>query len=170
MGINLTKSTDYISKTFRLSKISDNFLTWALLVGLIVFKPWNVVIYTDKPITPTPVAVIRPNLLTAMEIEIRHGAIARSTWVDQTCYDSVTDMWMIHIPPRPELKEGYTYTVTDFTPGWFYSYNKDIKYMTLGNGSISITNMKDLFNDELFPDTAGLNCKQHKLEPTLHAK
>lgn len=130
-----------------------------VLVTIATVLIWRT--YTpDNPPVPTAemqqeiqqVMEVSPTPVTLQEITKYHSAIARTTHIDQSCYDEKTRLWFIHstLPDDDSWPEG-----------WYYSSHDDLSTITIGNGTISITNIDNVFNDRISPDVSGLNCVMH---------
>lgn len=102
--------------------------------------------------------------LSSIEIEMMHNSLASLFWTDQTCYDEFTNLWFIHQPERPELKPGFEYIDKDYDDDcWLMENYNNIEFITLGNGTITISNVDDIFDKVMIIDSNNLNCKYHKL-------
>lgn len=102
-----------------------------------------------QPVESSPV----PTELSVFDQVLYHNALARSMPIDQSCYDPKTRLWFVH-SIRDENDENWG-------KGWYYSSHDDLNVLTIGNGTLSLTNSDDVFNVKITPDVTGLNCQQH---------
>lgn len=105
-----------------------------------------------EPIIPGVIESITPKIPT---LEQYHDAISRMH-IDQSCYDSKTKIWLVHVPKRP--------IDTVWQNAWYMSYEKDIEFVILENDTVLITNTHMIFNTQVSPDVNNLDCKKHKMK------
>lgn len=104
-----------------------------------------------KPVSATDVM---PSQVTNPRVDAIHAALHRAFRIDQSCFDSKNGLWLIHATdvPKDELS---------WDEGWYYSTNSQLETIKLGNNTLSIINTDNVFNDEIWPDITGLNCKTY---------
>lgn len=101
--------------------------------------------------TPEP---IKKHLSEDIKFQV-HEALGRSLRIDQSCYDPIADIWLVHAREKPE---GSTST---WEQGWYYQDSDKLKVLKLGNNTMSLLNINEIFNTMIFPDISNLECKQH---------
>ena len=140
-------------------KWCDNFLSnlsmlniigiFAVLfaVVLVLLQPDN---KQSKPITSFS--------LSYTDEEMYHNALYQAASIDQSCYDSKTNLWFVH-SIKPANEEYWS-------EGWYYELHNNIKVIKLGNSSVAITNIDDVLNARIRPTVTGLSCRTHEPKPT----
>ncbi len=99
-----------------------------------------------------PVEITTRRALRSDDEAQYHSALARSLIIDQSCYDTITELWFVH-----SIKdENGTWPI-----GWYVEPHDNIETLTLGNGTLALTDTDSIFNQEIDPDVTGLSCQNH---------
>lgn len=81
-----------------------------------------------------------------------HSALSRSLNIDQSCYDSVTELWLVHSVNDED---------SEWSAGWYIESHDNLETLALGNGTLVLTDTGRIFNQEIDPDISGLSCQNH---------
>jgi hypothetical protein len=105
----------------------------------------------SNPTTAHPVA---PTTTTTPNEDLIHNMLGITLYIDQSCYDSVTKIWLVHSPEHENSEDNWD-------TGWYIEKADAIQYVALGNGTLLYMNADDTFNQDVIPDITGLSCKPH---------
>ena len=140
---------------------------YAILILVIILASvetfWNTN-EQPKPIIKEEIKITEPSVEKNNEptystetIEKFHSALGLALTIDQSCYDTENDLWLVHsVIPAAEQDEDKVWE-----EGWYYDTTVNITVLTLTNNTFSVTNISEIFNNATFPDITGLQCKHH---------